>query len=468
MRTFLPVGHALQLVLEGVRPRDDAWMERDDWLGAAGMEGLLGRRLSRDVVAQFDVPAFASSAMDGYAVRHVDLGPEGGSLRVVSHAPAGAPAGGPLHAGEAVRIMTGAPVPDGTTAVVPVEWTRPGGSHGPERSGTEADGVWASADGGEVVIDRPIEAGKHVRPAAEDVRRGETVLHAGAVITPPVVGVLAGLGVDRVAVQYRPRVRVISTGDEIVDPALTPLFGQVRNTNGPGLAAQVLLAGGQPEGVDRAWYHVRDDVDALSQAISDGVREADVIVLSGGVSMGAHDHVQDAMRRAGVEPVFWKVRQRPGKPLLYGRTGAPPWGSGSGSGSGSGAGASEACHVFGLPGNPVSAAMCFEMYVRPLLDGLAGRSTANWSNGAGLIHARLDEDIRKPEGLHWFVRGVAHVEADGWHVRTTGAQGSNLYGSVLQANCVVHLAEEDADPVAGSSVAIQWLPWTSRPGAPIS
>jgi molybdopterin molybdotransferase len=293
-----------------------------------------------------------------------------------------------------------------------------------------------------VRIDRGIEEGKHVRPAAEDVKAGQRVLCAGTVITPPVVGVLAGLGVDRLAVQYEPRVFVISTGDEIVDPGAEPFFGQVRNTNGPGLAAQVLLAGGRPVGTGRSFHHVRDDRSSLAGAISDALRQADVVVLSGGVSMGAHDHVQEAMKGAGVECMFWKVRQRPGKPLLYGRSGDR--------------------HVFGLPGNPVSAAMGFEMYVRPVLDAMSGRTPVDWSAGQGLFAAVLDEDIRKPEGLYGFMRGVATMHADGWHVRTTGAQGSNLYGSVLQANCVIHVPESWIDPAAGATVSVQWLPW-ARP-----
>ncbi|MEQ9105143.1 MAG: molybdopterin molybdotransferase MoeA [Rhodothermales bacterium] len=429
MRTFLSVGPALRLVLDDVRKRDDEWLEPGAWLDADQLHGILGRRISRDVVATVDVPDFASSAMDGYAVRHEDLGPDGGVLRVVSHAAAGRPTARPLTAGEAVRIMTGAPVPVGANAVVPVEWTKV--------EGNDEEG-WASVDGS-VIVDRGIEAGKHVRPAAEDVRAGQRVLRAGTVITPPVVGVLAGLGVDRLAVQFQPRVRIVSTGDEIVDPASDPVFGQVRNTNGPGLAAQALLAGGRLAGDGRAWTHVPDDLEALTGQVAEAVRRADVVVLSGGVSMGAHDHVQDALRAAGVELLFWKVRQRPGKPLLYGRAGH--------------------CHVFGLPGNPVSAAMGFEMYVRPLMETMAGRTPADWSAGEGLVTAILEEDIRKPEGLHTFVRGVARPGDEGWRVRTTGAQGSNLYGSVLQANCVVHVPEGVAAPAAGWKVSIQWLPW---------
>lgn len=421
MRTFISFEDARHLVL------DDVEMTSAE---ECPLYETLGRTLAEDVVSLEDLPCFTSSAMDGFAVRSEDLGPDGGSLQVVEHVAAGHSTTRFVGRGEAVRVMTGAPVPAGADAVVPVEWTN---FHG--QDGTR----WVDAPGSRVLIDRPVDHGKNVRPAGEDIRQDTTVLEGGTVVTPPALGMMASLGRHRVMVRRAPKVMIVTTGDEVVHPNEMPGFGQIRNSNGPGLAAQVQLAGGQtyPGTSGYGYVHIGDDRDEIRHRI-DRCGDADLLVLSGGVSVGAHDHVMAALQDAGFEVAFWKVRQRPGKPLLFGRLGA--------------------ARVLGLPGNPVSAAMCFEQYGRPLLARMLGRLY-----GSGeMWHARLGERLAKPEGLHWFVRGVATQTTTGeLEVVTTGAQGSNLYGSVLRANCIVHLPVDMVDPAPGTRVHIEWMPWFS-------
>lgn len=373
----------------------------------------LGRTLSGPVVAAEDIPPFASSAMDGFAVRTRDLADDpGASLRLTGHIAAGMGTVPSVEPGCTVSIMTGAVFPEGADAVIPVERSR-------------------LLDGGRVQFDIVPEPGRHVRPAAEDVRSGSEVFHGGERITPAILGMLATLGVDPVPVKGEPKVRVISTGDEVVDPALRPGPGQIRNSNGPALAAQVQVAGGQCPGFE----HVPDSPEAIRRCIESG-GDADILVFSGGVSMGDHDHVRNVLESMGGTMLFWQVRQRPGKPLAFAQLGHQL--------------------VLGLPGNPVSSAMCFEMYVRPLIERMLGRSDAS----SGRLTAHLNRAMDKVENLHYFARGTAWVDERGvLQVEDSGPQGSNLYGSVVRANCIIHLPVGTSRVEAGSPVWIQMLPW---------
>lgn len=409
MRTFIPFEEARRLVLSSARllPEESCSLGRS-----------LGRTMARDVVSPTDLPAFSSSGMDGFAVRATDLGPAGGVLRVVGHMAAGRPAEGRVGKGEAMRIMTGAPVPPGADAVVPVEWT-------------DGHGTASEWTGTEVVIQRGIETGRNVRPAGEDVSRGAVVVQAGTVVTPPVIGMLASIGMVQVPVRQRPRIALITTGDEIVSPDVTPAFGQLRNSNGPALAAQVELAGGVCSHI----LHAPDDPAALRDII-EKARDADILIATGGVSVGAHDHVQDELRASGFEAVFWKVQQRPGKPLLFGHLGSSL--------------------VLGLPGNPVSSAMCFEMYVRPLMAAMMGAPDVLRKQWPGV----LGERVPKAPGLHTFMRGMAEATPDGRTIiRATGPQGSNLYSSVQHASCIVHLPAGMDSADEGAAVLFEWVPW---------
>ncbi|NNF57385.1 MAG: molybdopterin molybdotransferase MoeA [Rhodothermaceae bacterium] len=373
---------------------------------------VLGRTLAEPVVSRDTIPPFASSAMDGFAVRAVDLASTPADLTIIETIPAGTMPAQRVETGMCARIMTGAPVPDGADAIAPVEWT-------------------TLLDDGRVQIARAPEPGQFIRPAGQDVAAGAAVFDAGTVVTPPVIGMLATLGFADVAVRRAPTVAVVSTGDEIVDVDVSPGPGQIRNSNGPALAAQVVAAGGVVLGP----FHAADN-EASIRAVLDQARAADVLVFSGGVSMGEHDLVRRVLDAEGWAPAFWRVRQRPGKPLAFGTLDGKP--------------------VFGLPGNPVSSSVCFEQYVRPLLAAMLGRRTIMRPT----VAAVLDEPIRKAAGLHHFVRGLARVDDEGrLHVRPTGAQGSNLYSSMVHADGLIHLAEGLEDPAAGTEVAFEGLSW---------
>lgn len=369
-----------------------------------------GRTLAGDVRSTEAVPAFDNSAMDGYAVRTSDVESVPVVLRIEGEVPAGSMPSRPLEAETCMQIMTGAPIPEGADAVVPVEWTQ-------------------RVDRANVRIERKPEPNQYVRPAGQDVQRGTLVFESGHVITPPVVGMLATLGTDQVPVRVPPRVAVITTGDELVPVEARPGPGQIRDANGPALAAQVRATGGIPLGPFRAG----DDRAAIRHVIEDA-RTADVLVFSGGVSVGEHDLVKSVLDAMGMELYFWKVRQRPGKPLAFGLLKETP--------------------VFGLPGNPVSSAMCFEQHVRPALAKMLGRQQTVRPR----YPAVLDAATPKVENLHHFARGIAAFGDDGrLHVRDTGPQASNLYSSVVKANCIIHLPEGMAEPGPGTAVEVEWI-----------
>ena len=402
MQTFIPFHAARQIVLACAGEADVEVVP----LGRA-----LGRTLAQPIESRDRIPPFDNAQMDGFAVRAADLiGPDV-RLRITSDVPAGAVPETAVRPGTCARIMTGAPLPPGADAVVPVEWT--------------------DEDGADVRFSRSVAAGLYVRHAGADVRPGERLFEGGEVVTPPVIGMLATLGYADVRVRVPPRVAVISTGDELVEAGETPGPGQIRNANGPALAAQVQDAGAHPLPPTVARDTKADTRRALEEAL-----EADMIVLSGGISMGARDVVQQVLRDRGAEILFWKVRQRPGKPLAFGLLGGRP--------------------IFALPGNPVSSAVGFEQYVRPALAKRLGRRPVT----RPLHPATLSEPIAKNAGLHHFVRGRAALdEAGTLHVRPTGPQGSNLYSSVVHAGVLIHLPEAVEDPQAGDRVEIEWLRW---------
>jgi molybdopterin molybdotransferase len=371
-----------------------------------------GRTLAVAIDSRDTIPPFDNSAMDGYAVRAADVQDVPVTLPVAGQVPAGTSPERAVAPGSCVQIMTGAPVPEGADAVVPVEWTEQAGD-------------------GRIRVRRAPEAGQYVRPAGQDVRAGERVIDAGQVVTPPVVGMLATLGYAEVAVRVPPRIAAIATGDELVevDRALGP--GQIRNSNGHALAAQVRSAGAGALPPLLA----RDDKADIRRIIEKAL-SADVLLFSGGVSVGEYDLVKQVLDAMGMELYFWKVRQRPGKPLAFGVLQGKP--------------------VFGLPGNPVSSAMCFEQHVRPALATMLGRQRVLRPRHPAI----LDVPSPKVENLHHFARGVAAFADDGrLHVRDTGPQASNLYSSVVRANCIIHLPDGLAEAEPGLEVEIEWLDW---------
>ena len=382
-------------------------LERVPTLGAEEVALLeaRGRILAEDVRAERDVPPFANSAMDGYAVRGEDVS-HPARLKVIGEVAAGSVADRTVGRGEAMRIMTGAPMPDGADTVVRVEDTD---------NGTDV-----------VTVTAATARGTSVRSAGEDLRAGEVVLSAGALVRPAEIGVLATTGRARVRVMGIPRVAVLSTGDEVVelDAELAP--GQIRDANRYSLSAAVAAAGCE------AWTLgiVRDTADALRTALREA-RSADAIVTSGGVSVGDHDHVKPVVSEMGTMD-FWSIAIRPGRPLAFGelRDGE------------------RRVPIFGLPGNPVSSLLTFELFVRPALLRMAGHTSV----ARPRARATLTERIEKPPHLRFFARGI-HAPGAGT-VRTTGPQGSGILRSMALANCLIDLPPGAARHEPGETVEV--------------
>lgn len=407
MQKFVAYEEARRIVLEGVPQQPEQEVPLSDALGLV---------LARDVRSPEGVPAFDNSAMDGFAVRAADLDSPPARLEILEEVPAGHAPQKEVSAGGCAEIMTGAPVPGGADAVVRVEKT--------ER-----------VEEGYVQINERVEAGNNIRRAAEDIQEGQLLFEAGQHVTPPVVGVLAMLGMSEVTVTKPPRVAVIATGDELVDVEATLQPGQIRDSNSPLLASQVRAAGGRPQEPLRAG----DDEPAIRQAVEQAL-EADVLLVAGGMSVGEHDYVRPVLQDMGLDLHFWKVRQRPGKPFGFGLLRGKP--------------------VFGLPGNPTTASVCFEMYVRPALGRMIGQEQPL----APRYPAILDAPVRKRKNLHYFSRGMAAPGEDGrLHVRAQGPQQSGFFVPMAQANCIIHLPEGMENPTAGTPVDIEWLAWGRAP-----
>ena len=391
---LISIDEARQRVLAAVRPLPAEEVELAD---------ALGRVLAADAEADRDLPPFDASAMDGYAVPAADAG----TLRIEAESRAGAPSPAPLAQGTACRISTGAVVPEGTHAVVPVERTE------------ERDG--------EVVVPQT-EVGANIRRAGEDVRAGETVLTAGTEIGPAEVAVLASLGLPAIACAQRPRLAVLATGDELVEPGDELAPGQIRNSNAYGVAAQAARTGAAV--VERG--HVADDADATYAALSSALDEADVVCVTGGVSVGRHDHVKPALAALGVEERFWGVRLQPGKPTWFGSR--------------------DGTLVFGLPGNPVSAMVTFHLFARPAVRALQGADP-----GFRAAHARAGEPLRRNPKRDQMVRVRLEQGDDGWVARPTKAQMSHVLTSMLGADALARIPAGDGDIAAGERVDIELL-----------
>jgi len=378
----LTVDEALERILGGVPSLPPHEVALLDALGAV---------LAEDAVAVHDVPRFTNSAMDGYAVRGEDVATAPARLRVVGDIAAGAYPSELVGPGEAMRIMTGAPMPDGADTVVRVEDTD---------NGMDV-----------VTIKRATERGLSVRGRGEDLRAGEVVIPRGTVLRPAEIGVLATTGRPRVHVVRRPRVAVLSTGDEVVELDAPIQPGQIRDANRYSLSAAVGAAGCV------AWTLgiVGDTPEALRAALRDA-SSADAVVTSGGVSVGDHDHVKPVVSEMGTMD-FWSIAIRPGRPLAFGELRDGP----------------RRVPIFGLPGNPVSSLLTFELFVRPALLRMAGHANV----ARPRARARLLERVDKPAQLRFFARGIHDASDD--TVRTTGPQGSGILRSMSLANCLIDL-----------------------------
>jgi molybdopterin molybdotransferase len=379
----------------------------------------LGRTLAADLVSPDDVPPFDNSAMDGFAVRAADQTGERPRLRVVAEIPAGHNMLGALPAGAAAKIMTGAPLPEGADGVVPVESTE--------------------SDGATVVLLHRVEVGENVRRTGEDVPRGALLLRAGQVIGAAHLGILASAGLARVRVRRRPRVAILATGSELVPVDTQPGPGQIRNSNSYTAYGQALEAGAEPVLLGVA----RDDAEE-TRALLRTALDHDVVVTSGGVSVGEFDFVKRVQEELGVERLFWGVRTKPGKPLAFGTFEGRP--------------------VFGVPGNPVAAMVTFEMYIRPALLKMLGRPDIwrPWVEGTA------EEPLRRAKERAE-LRRCRLRQLDGrWVFTTTGPQGSGILSSMALADGLVLVPPGFPGGAAGATLPVLLLSGSSgeRPPFP--
>jgi molybdopterin molybdotransferase len=387
----------------------------------------LGRTLAEDIVSDMNIPPFDNSAMDGYAVRAEDVA--GASrdypvtLKVIGEIAAGYVAQSAVERGTAMRIMTGAPLPRGADAVVRFEETSEGFlPHG-------------AAKGRETVeIMHAVQRGENLRRAGEDIRAGEVVLPKGTTVRASVIGVLASLGRKEVLVHRRPRVAILATGDELVaiDEPITP--GKIRNSNEYSNAAAVLKTGGIPIQLGIA----RDNVADLTAKIRAGLDAgADLFLTSAGVSVGDYDMVKDVLNAEGAMH-FWQVKMKPGKPLAFGILRGQ-----------------KEVPLLGLPGNPVSAMVSFEMFARPAILTMLGKTKLTRPS----VRAVLQENVENTAQRRNYIRVRVEKREDGYIAWTTGEQGSGVLTSLSRANGLLAVPEDVTLVRAGETVDVQMLDW---------
>ena len=401
----LPVDRARALIREFLTPVTA--VER------VHIRAALGRVLAADVESPFDVPGHDNSAMDGWAVRFADLdAAKETPLRRIGESFAGKPFAGELRKGETVRIFTGGVMPRGADTVVMQERAR------------------ETADGALIAAGAVTKAGQNRRFAGEDLRRGAVVFRKGQPVRPAELGMLASLGINEVSVYRKLRVAFFSTGDELRSIGQPLATGEIYDSNRYTLYGMLERLG--CEIIDMGV--IADVPDLLERAFRDAAAAADVVVTSGGVSVGEADFVKALLDKLG-EVLFWKIAMKPGRPLAYGRIGA--------------------AHFFGLPGNPVSVMVTFYEFVRDALLILQGRANVA---PLPMFRATLAAPIRKAPGRTEFQRGILSPDAAGaWQVRTTGDQGSGILSSMSQANCFIVLPAETGNVDAGTQVDVQPL-----------
>ena len=389
----------------------------------------LGQTLAEDAVSSMDIPPLANSAMDGYAVRHESIAGAAqdspSALRVVGQVAAGQLPQQDVTPGTAVRIMTGAPVPNGADTVVPFESTDEF-----ERKQSGKDPL----ETGEIRVMQTLPKGSHIRPAGQDIRQGQLVLKKGAVLRPSEIGILASLGRDAVQVVRRPVVAIIATGDELLEPGEPPSAGKIYNSNGYSISASVLRYGGIP----RLLGIARDNPDSLSAKLEEGLN-ADMLITSAGVSMGDYDIVKDLLARRG-KIDFWSVRMRPAKPLAFGVFLGPE--------------GKKVPHI-GLPGNPVSTLVAFEAMVRPAILKMLGREDLEKPT----VQAVLEEDIVNYDGRRVYARVMVARRDGRYYARLTGDQGSGVLSSMALANGLAICPEDAPRMKAGEEVVVQMVDW---------
>jgi molybdopterin molybdotransferase len=372
----------------------------------------LGRVLAEDISAKRDIPPLDNSAMDGYALRSEDVQKASKNhpvrFEVIEDLPAGFISTKKIEEGKAIRIMTGAPIPKGADTVIPVEETK--------------------KEDGAVLIFKSGVLGENIRKSGEDVKKGDRVISKGDTIRPAEVGMLASVGRSFISVYQKPLVAILCTGDELVDVDGELDEVKIISSNSYTLAAQVKDCGAIPVQLGIA----KDRKEEIEERFRQGIR-ADVLISSAGISVGDYDFVKDVMKNLGMEMVFWKVAMRPGQPLAFGTIGEKP--------------------VFGLPGNPVSSMISFEQFVRPSLLKMMGRRQIF----RPVIEAVIKEEIKKMVGRRYFIRGSVSLENGEYFVTTTGEQGSGILRSMVKANGLIIIPEDQEIARAGEKVRVQLL-----------
>ena len=387
----------------------------------------LGQVVIENIVGKFDVPPWDNSAMDGYALQAPDIEdalPDAPvTLNVIGSIAAGDMPSQSVTQGAAIRIMTGAPMPEGADAVVPFEDTDEG-----ERGmgGRTPD---------EISVRIPVPPGGNVRPAGGDIAAGQTVIEAGSVLRASEIGVLASLGFGSVKVIRRPVAAILATGNELIEPDEPYEPGKIYNSNSYGVAAAVRAAGGIPKRLGIA----RDTVESISSALQEGMAEADVVISTAGVSKGDYDLVKDVLAQHGTIEL-WSVRMRPAKPLAFGML--------SGDGG-------RQVPLLGLPGNPVSSLVAFEQLGRPALYKMMGRGDFERPT----VQAVLEEPIHNHDSRRVYARAIITKRNGTYYAKLTGEQGSNVLTSMSRANGLAICPEDDPIKEAGEVVTVQMTDW---------
>ncbi len=407
MADMLNVEQALERILASIVPCDTE---------SCSLAQAHERILAAPVMAALNLPPFANSSMDGYALRAAETTSAHRAapiaLRVTQDIPAGTFPQVALHAGEAARIMTGAPMPEGADAIIPVE---------------DTNAIWSESHPDQIEIHRSVKAGDYVRPIGESIRAGETVLPAGTVLRAAEIGMLAAIGATQVSVIRRPRVVILGSGNEVAEPGQPLAPGQIYDSNGLMLAALVREAGAEPIRLPNA----RDTLEELRAVFQQAIaQQPDLIISSAGVSVGAADLTRQVLAELG-EINFWRINLRPGKPLAYGTLGGIPF--------------------FGLPGNPVSAYVTFDVMVRPALLKMAHRGETMISGTA------LTGEAMRSDGRRSYIRVTLRREGDEWIASETGTQSSGALMSLVMADALMIIPENIQSVEVGTRLPIKWL-----------
>ena len=409
---MIGVKEAQKIILNSIKSSGTETVNLDD---------SLDRIIATDIRANTDLPSFDNSAMDGYAIKSKDvkgvskIGP--GILKVVEDLPAGYVARKKVKTKEAIRIMTGAPLPRGADSVVMVEFTKR-----VERA--------KKLGSGSVKIYKETRTGENIRMSGEDVKRGQKVLSRGSILRPQELGMLVALGVDKIKVSKRPRVGILATGDELVDVGEKISKGKIRNSNSFIVHAQALKCGAIPIDLGIA----KDTKAKIRRKIEAGLKkDLDILLVLGGISVGDYDLVKDVLFDLGMRMRFWKVAQRPGKPLAFGIIRGIP--------------------VFGLPGNPVSSTISFEEYVRPSILKMQGAKELF----RPLVQATMTENFRKKKELRYFIRANIRQRRGKFYASTTGPQGSGIISSLVLADGIIVAPEGVEVLKKGQAVSVQLL-----------